>query len=126
MYPLYAYMYASTTCFYDDISNRVAAKEAQFPSINPDDYDPDANAPADISQGMFLGNYELGDAAYTGMTAWKFPDEQPVTEGADSRTEALADEPLRADVASAEETVETVPEQAAEAETEETAEEQDL
>ncbi len=124
MYPLSAYMNASMTYFYDDISNRAAAKEAQFPSINPDDYDPDANAPADISQGMFMGNYELGDTAHTGMTAWKFPDE-PVTEETDARAEATTDEPLRADVAPAEETVKTVPEQATDAEKEQKTENTD-
>lgn len=35
------YMQVANTAFYDDIANRSAAKEAEFPSLNPDDYNPD-------------------------------------------------------------------------------------
>ncbi len=35
---LAAYQNAATTAFYDDIANRVAAKETEFPSIDPSDY----------------------------------------------------------------------------------------
>lgn len=34
------YMQASFAAFYDDITNRAAARETEFPSLNPDDYDP--------------------------------------------------------------------------------------
>ena len=34
------YMLMSEVAFYDDIANRKAANETEFPSINPDDYDP--------------------------------------------------------------------------------------
>lgn len=39
-YPLHAYMMTAYLEFYSDISNRDAAKETEFPSINPEDYDP--------------------------------------------------------------------------------------
>ncbi|MBR2926752.1 MAG: DUF975 family protein [Clostridia bacterium] len=39
-YPLQAYINAACAAFYDDIANRRAAREAEFPSINPDDYVP--------------------------------------------------------------------------------------
>lgn len=32
------YLNAATAAFYDDIANRTAAKEAEFPSLDPDDY----------------------------------------------------------------------------------------
>lgn len=32
------YMQAATTAFYDDIANRAAAREAEFPSLDPNDY----------------------------------------------------------------------------------------
>ena len=32
------YMYAAQAAFYDDIANRAAARETEFPSLNPDDY----------------------------------------------------------------------------------------
>jgi len=35
------YTQAANTAFYDDIANRSAAKETEFPSLNPDDYNPD-------------------------------------------------------------------------------------
>ena len=35
------YMQASYAVFYDDIANRAAARETEFPSLNPDDYSPD-------------------------------------------------------------------------------------
>ncbi|MBQ8439476.1 MAG: DUF975 family protein [Clostridia bacterium] len=38
------YMQAAKAAFYDDAANREAAREAVFPSLNPDDYTPDANA----------------------------------------------------------------------------------
>ena len=44
IYPLMTYMNVSMAMFYDDAANREAAREAVFPSLNPDDYDPDANA----------------------------------------------------------------------------------
>ena len=34
------YMYAADAAFYDDIANRAAARETEFPSIDPSDYDP--------------------------------------------------------------------------------------
>lgn len=34
------YVQASLAAFYDDIANRCAAKEAEFPSLDPNDYDP--------------------------------------------------------------------------------------
>lgn len=34
------YMYAADAAFYDEIANRAAARETEFPSINPEDYDP--------------------------------------------------------------------------------------
>lgn len=37
---LIPYMLMSEVAFYDDIANRKAANETEFPSINPDDYDP--------------------------------------------------------------------------------------
>ena len=38
MIVLMPYMYAASAAFYNDIANRQAAKETEFPSINPDDY----------------------------------------------------------------------------------------
>lgn len=38
MFFLIPYMQAADAAFYDDIANRVAAKEAEFPSIDPNDY----------------------------------------------------------------------------------------
>lgn len=32
------YMYTAHAAFYDDITNRAAARETEFPSLNPDDY----------------------------------------------------------------------------------------
>ncbi len=50
-FPLQVYVNASVTAFYDDIANRTAAKEAEFPSIDPDDYipggDQSSGTPAD-------------------------------------------------------------------------------
>ena len=43
-YPLMAYMTTAKAAFYDDAANREAAREAVFPSLNPDDYTPDADA----------------------------------------------------------------------------------
>jgi hypothetical protein len=34
------YMYAADAAFYDDIANRAAARETEFPSVDPNDYDP--------------------------------------------------------------------------------------
>ena len=34
------YMYAADAAFYNDITNRAAARETEFPSIDPNDYDP--------------------------------------------------------------------------------------
>ena len=36
------YMQAAYAVFYDDIANRAAARETEFPSLNPDDYNPDS------------------------------------------------------------------------------------
>ncbi|MBQ9131228.1 MAG: DUF975 family protein [Clostridia bacterium] len=41
-YPLSAYMMTAQAAFYDEVANRAAAKEVEFPSLNPEDYDPDA------------------------------------------------------------------------------------
>ncbi|MBQ8431598.1 MAG: DUF975 family protein [Clostridia bacterium] len=38
VFVLTPYMYAADAAFYDDITNRQAAKETEFPSVNPDDY----------------------------------------------------------------------------------------
>ena len=38
VYVLSAYQITATTAFYDDITNRAAARETEFPSLNPDDY----------------------------------------------------------------------------------------
>ena len=35
------YREAANAAFYDEITNRTAAKETEFPSLNPDDYSPD-------------------------------------------------------------------------------------
>ena len=35
---LHPYIYASEAAFYDEIANRAAARETEFPSLNPDDY----------------------------------------------------------------------------------------
>ena len=43
-YPLSAYMTTATAAFYDDAANRQAAREVEFPSLNPDDYDPNGSA----------------------------------------------------------------------------------
>ncbi len=37
-YVLSAYEITSTAAFYDDITNRAAARETEFPSLDPDDY----------------------------------------------------------------------------------------
>jgi uncharacterized membrane protein len=42
---LHPYMQAAYAVFYDDIANRAAAREAEFPSLNPDDYNPDDYVP---------------------------------------------------------------------------------
>ena len=42
MYVLYTYMYYAQAAFYDDVANRAAARETEFPSLDPDDYDPNA------------------------------------------------------------------------------------
>ncbi len=34
------YMYAADAAFYDDIANRAAARGTEFPSVDPNDYDP--------------------------------------------------------------------------------------
>jgi len=39
-YMMTPYVLMSEAAFYDDIANRKAADETEFPSINPDDYDP--------------------------------------------------------------------------------------
>ena len=41
LYPLASYMQTAMLSFYHDISQRGAAKETVFPSLNPEDYDPD-------------------------------------------------------------------------------------
>ena len=38
---LMPYVEMANTAFYDEVSQRSAAKEVEFPSINPDDYNPD-------------------------------------------------------------------------------------
>lgn len=38
VFVLSPYMYAADAAFYDDITNRQAAKETEFPSVDPDDY----------------------------------------------------------------------------------------
>ena len=68
IYPFMAYQNAACTAFYDEIANRSAAKETEFPSINPDDYNPDQN-PSDTSA------YAYGGASYT-VKEWKFPDDK--------------------------------------------------
>lgn len=37
-YPLMAYMTAAMAAFYDDAANREAARQAEFPSLDPEDY----------------------------------------------------------------------------------------
>ena len=32
------YMYAASAAFYDDAANREAARQAEFPSLDPEDY----------------------------------------------------------------------------------------
>ena len=41
MYALYAYILTATAAFYDEISGRTAAKEAEEQTVGPDDYQPD-------------------------------------------------------------------------------------
>ena len=43
-YPLMAYMTAAMAAFYDDAANREAARQAEFPSLDPDDYTFDSEA----------------------------------------------------------------------------------
>lgn len=44
-YPLSAYLMVANAAFYDDAANREAARQAEFPSLDPDDYSVDAEAP---------------------------------------------------------------------------------
>ena len=37
-YPLAMYLMVATAAFYDDAANRTAAREAEFPSLDPEDY----------------------------------------------------------------------------------------
>ncbi len=77
IYPLMAYQNAACTAFYDEIANRSAAKETEFPSINPDDYNPD-QTPSDTSA------YAYGGASYA-VKEWKFPDDKEIK--AEEKTE---------------------------------------
>lgn len=38
IFPMYAYQNAAFAAFYDDLANRSAADEVEFPSLDPDDY----------------------------------------------------------------------------------------
>ena len=38
IFPFMTYMVASMAAFYDDAANREAARQAEFPSLDPDDY----------------------------------------------------------------------------------------
>ena len=40
---LYAYMYTAQAAFYHDVARRDAANDVEFPSLDPNDYNPDAN-----------------------------------------------------------------------------------
>jgi uncharacterized membrane protein len=46
-YPLMAYFMVANAAFYDDAANREAAREAEFPSLDPDDYSVDGEAAAE-------------------------------------------------------------------------------
>ena len=41
IYVLYAYILTATAAFYDDIAQRATARETEFPSLDPTDYNPD-------------------------------------------------------------------------------------
>ncbi len=41
---LQPYIYAATTAFYDDIAQRATARETEFPSLDPNDYNTDGTA----------------------------------------------------------------------------------
>ena len=40
---LYAYMYTAQAAFYHDVAKRDAANDVEFPSLDPNDYNPDAD-----------------------------------------------------------------------------------
>jgi hypothetical protein len=46
-YPLSAYLMVANAAFYDDAANREAARQAEFPSLDPDDYSVDGEAAAE-------------------------------------------------------------------------------
>lgn len=59
------YREAAFAAFYDDLAHRSAAKETEFPSLDPDDYEADTDESADVKQpatdfGMpFTGDIEF-------------------------------------------------------------------
>lgn len=69
VYALKAYRHAAYAAFYDDLANRAAANDVDFPSVDPEDYDPNGG-----SEYGFFHNDENG-SSFSAAKEWHFPEE---------------------------------------------------
>ena len=72
---------AAFAAFYDDIAHRNAAKETEFPSLDPDDYEASADGETDFAQANTdLGMPFTGDIVFPSLDLDDYVEKQEISD----------------------------------------------